>query len=374
MLSDPGLVPAAVTAALGLELGVGAVTAERVGNALSGRQLLLVLDNCEHMIDAAAVMAEALLRANLAARVIATSREPLRAEGEQIYPVPPLAVPAADIEDGSDPLQYDAVRLFVERTRATEPNFAPNGRSMAMLASICRRLDGNRVGSRASFGAQHRGTRRSPRRPLQPADPGPADRAAATPDVAGDARLEYGLLAETERVILRQLAVFRGAFTIAAAVAIVIDERISATDAIEGIATLAEKSLITTDTTGNITYHRLLDTTRLYALEKLAESGEIDSVQRRHASYFRDALALPASGAETGLSNEELTRRVRGIDDVRAALDWCFSPPGDIDIGVDLTAAYAPVWVVAAAQCAELAGRRRLANDLRMLLLDCVFR
>jgi len=88
-----------------------------------------------------------------------------------------------------------------------------------------------------------------------------------------------------------------------------------------------------------------LETIRAYALLKLSESGEIDSAQRRHASYFRDAFALPASGAGSGLSNEELTRRVREIDSVRAAIDWSFSPPGDIAIGVDLTAAYAPVWL-----------------------------
>ena len=101
-----------------------------------------MLDNCEHVIDAAARMAETLLRANPAARVIATSREPLRAEGEWVYRVPPLAVPAEGSPDSEDLLRYGAVRLFVERARAAEPHFSPDARIAAAIAAICRRLDG----------------------------------------------------------------------------------------------------------------------------------------------------------------------------------------------------------------------------------------
>jgi predicted ATPase len=141
-LADPALVPAAIAAALGLEFPAGAVSAERVANALSGKELLLVLDNCEHVIDAAAGMAEALLRANPAVHVIATSREPLKAEGEWINPVPPLAAPAGAAQDQDDPLRYGAVRLFVERARAAARHFAPDRRLAALVAAICRRLDG----------------------------------------------------------------------------------------------------------------------------------------------------------------------------------------------------------------------------------------
>jgi DNA-binding winged helix-turn-helix (wHTH) protein len=115
-LADPGLVPATVAAAVELELGGGEVSAQRVARALGDRRLLLVLDTCEHVIDAAAAMAEALLRAGSTVRVIATSREPLRAEGERVHPVPPLAVPAAEDED---PWPYGAVWLFVVRSRAS---------------------------------------------------------------------------------------------------------------------------------------------------------------------------------------------------------------------------------------------------------------
>jgi DNA-binding winged helix-turn-helix (wHTH) protein len=192
-LADPAFVPAAVAAALGLEFPASAVSAEHVANALGGKELLLVLDNCEHVIDAAARMAETLLRANPAVHVIATSREPLKVEGEWINPVPPLAVPVGDAEDEDDPWQYGAVRLFVERARAAEPHFAPDQRGAAVIAAICRQLDGIPLAielAAARRGTRHRGARHPPRRSFPAADRRKADGIAAAPDPAGNARLE----------------------------------------------------------------------------------------------------------------------------------------------------------------------------------------
>jgi hypothetical protein len=141
-LAGPGLVASTVAAPVGLEISSGEVSTQRVAQAIAGRRMLLVLDTCEHVIAAAAVMAEAVQRAGSAVHIIATSREPLRAEGEWIYPVPPLAVPAENVEDADDPLQYGAVRLFVERAQAAEPHFAPDRRGASTIAAICRRLDG----------------------------------------------------------------------------------------------------------------------------------------------------------------------------------------------------------------------------------------
>src|ERR1700720_4735421 len=141
-LSDPELVPVTVATALGLELASGTASPLSVANALGSKQIMLVLDNCEHVVDAAARMAESLLRANPAARVIAPSRELLRVEGEWVYPVPPLAVPAEGSPDSEDPLRYGAVRLFIERVRAAAPHFSSDARLAAAIAGICRRLDG----------------------------------------------------------------------------------------------------------------------------------------------------------------------------------------------------------------------------------------
>src|SRR5271165_3326992 len=145
-IADPGLVPVTVSAAaIGLDFGGGVVTAQRVSQALAGRRLVLVLDTCEHVIGAAAALSEAVLRTGGTLHLLATSREPLRAEGEWVYPVPPLAVPAEDAEDADDLLRYGGVRLFVERLRATEPHFVPDRRSAAMIAAL--RRSGTKCGS-----------------------------------------------------------------------------------------------------------------------------------------------------------------------------------------------------------------------------------
>jgi hypothetical protein len=180
-LSDPELVPVTVATALGLDLTSSTASPLPVANALRSKQLMLVLDNCEHVVDAAAGMAEALLRASPTARVIATSREPLRAEGEWIYPVPPLAVPTEGSPDSVDPLRYGAVRLFVERVRAAAPYFSPDARVARAMAGICRRLDGIPLAIElaAARAAAPRGR--------------PSHGNAASSDPASDARLELRL-------------------------------------------------------------------------------------------------------------------------------------------------------------------------------------
>ena len=141
-LSDPQLVPITVAAALGLELISGVASPERIAATLASKHIMLVLDNCEHVIVAAAGMVEALLRANPAVRVITTSREPLRAESECLYRVPPLAVPAEDTRMLEEVLRHGAVALFVARARASDPHFALDWQAAAAIATICRRLDG----------------------------------------------------------------------------------------------------------------------------------------------------------------------------------------------------------------------------------------
>jgi predicted ATPase len=155
----------------------------------------------------------------------------------------------------------------------------------------------------------------------------------------------YDLLPEAEQVIFWRLAIFRASFTIEAAAAVVADERVSATGVLEGVANLAAKSLITTDISGEITCHRLLDTTRAYALEKLAEGTEAQSVASRHAKHCRDIFQRAEIEWETRPTSEWLAEYGRWVDDVRAALDWAFSPSGDTSIGLVLTAASVTLWM-----------------------------
>jgi predicted ATPase/DNA-binding winged helix-turn-helix (wHTH) protein len=348
-LADPGLVPAAVAAAVGLELATGVITAERVANALSGKKLLLVLDNCEHLIDAAATTAEALLRANPMASVIATSREPLRAEGEQIYPVPPLAVPAANIDGETNPLEYGAVRLFVERVRAAEPQFAPDGRAMATLAVICRRLDGIPLAIElaaarvATLGIEELAVRLDDH--LQLLTGGRRTALPRHQTLRATLDWSYELLSEPERVLLRRLAIFAGAFSLDALSSVSVGPELAASDVIEGLSSLVAKSLVVLEVENASARYRLLDTTRAYALEKFGESGERQQIARRHAEYYRDLFERAENEWETRPVTEWVGEYRWRLDNLRAALDWAFSSDGYESIGVALTAAAAPLWM-----------------------------
>jgi predicted ATPase/DNA-binding winged helix-turn-helix (wHTH) protein len=323
-LTDPGLVPATVAAAVGLELGGGKVSAQRVAQALADRRLLLVLDTCEHVIEAAAAMAETMLGAGSALHIIATSREPLRAGGEWVYPVQPLAVPAVDVTADDDPMRYAAVRLFIERARAAEPHFAPDRRLLAMIAAICRRLDG--IPLAIELAAARAGTLGIE------ALAAPLDdrfglltggrRTASPRHQALRATLDwsYELLAEPERAILRRLAVFAGAFSLEAAAAIAASPELAAPDVIEGLLGLVAKSLIVTGGEGAVARCRMLGTTRAYALEKLEESGERDRVAHRHAEYYRDPFEQAEAEWKTRPTTELLPDYGCQIDDVRARI------------------------------------------------------
>src|ERR1700704_5547408 len=308
-LSDPELVPVTVATALGLELTSGTASPQSVAAALSAKQLMLVLDNCEHVIDAAARMAEALLHANPAARVIATSREPLRVEGEWVYPVPPLAVPAENAADQDDPMDYGAVRLFVERTRAAEPHFAPDRRGATMIAAICRRLDGIPLGIElaaaraAALGIGELAARLDDR--FQMLTGGWRTALPRHQTLRATLDWSYELLAEPERVLLRRLRVFAGDFTAEAAGLVAMISEISPSEVVDGLFNLVSKSLVSTEE-GTVVRYRLLDTMRAYGLQKLTESGELEAVARRHAEYYRDLFERAETEMEVRPATEWL--------------------------------------------------------------------
>jgi predicted ATPase/DNA-binding winged helix-turn-helix (wHTH) protein len=346
-LSDPNLVPSTVAATLGLKVA-GEISAESVARAVGGRHLLLVLDNCEHVIDAAANLAETLTRLCPRTTIVATSREILRIDGESVYRVPPLDAPAPGEAAPDTIMQYSAVELFVARMKALNASFSPHAECLASIAAICRRLDGMPLAielaaaSAAALGIEQVSAGLRDRFALLTR----GRRTALPRQRTLRATLDWGyeLLPETERRLLRRLGVFAGGFTVDSAAAVMADAGLDATTVTDCIANLVTKSLIALDPTPGATRWTLLETIRAYALEKLAESDESDDAQRRHAAFFRDLFAPQAEGARSSLSDEDLARRVREIDNVRAALDWCFSPAGDGAIGVEITAAYAPVW------------------------------
>ena len=347
-LSDPQLVPVTVAAALGLELVAGVVSAEGIAAALGSKHMMLVLDNCEHVIDAAARMVEALLHANPTARVIATSREPLRAESEHLYRVPPLAVPADDTQTLEDVLQQGAVALFVTRVQATNPHFILDRQSATAMTAICRRLDGiplaiELAAARAStLGVQELASRLDDRFSLLTEGLRTALRRHQTLRATLD--WSYELLSESERVVLRHLSIFAGGFTLAAASAVIGNAEILASNVVDGVANLVTKSLLAADIGGPTVHYRLLETTRAYARDKLAEHGELEQAARKHTEYYRDLCRQAEAEWEIRPATEWLADYGRQLDNVRTALDWAFSPTGDTSIGVALTAAAVPLW------------------------------
>ena len=347
-LSGPELVPATVASALGLTHVAGTVSLEGVAGAIGTKKLLLMIDNCEHVIETAAAMAATLLRASPGASLIATSREPLRVSGELVYWVPPLEVPTQDDENMGDVFRHGAVRLFVSRAHAAEPRYVADGRVAAATAAICRRLDGIPLAIElaatriAGFGVNGVAARLDDRFRLLTG----GSRTALPRHQTMRATLDwsYELLSESERVVLRRLGVFVGAFTLDAGSAVAASANLPASEVAESVASLVGKSLVSTDVVGATMRYRLLETTRAYAREKLIECAEFDHVARRHAEYLRDLFEHAEAELETRPTAEWLSAYRPHIDDLRAALDWARSPSGDVGVGVTLAAAAVPLW------------------------------
>jgi predicted ATPase/DNA-binding winged helix-turn-helix (wHTH) protein len=347
-LTDPALVPSAVTAVLGLKLGGDEISAESVARAIGARKLLLVLDNCEHVIDAAARFAETVVRMCPRTTILATSREILNIEGEYVYRVPPLDVPPQDEEPGNI-LAHSAVQLFITTTRALQSDFSPDEENLPAIAAICRRLDGiplaiDLAAARvAALGLQHVAAGLDDRLGMLT-----GGRRTALPrhqTLRATLDWSYQLLPEPERLVMRRLAVFAGDFTAEAASLVAADGEIAASEVVSSLANLVTKSLVNVKVGSVIAHYRLHETTRAYALEKLAETGEFDQVARRHANYYRGLFDSAEIELDTLPTAAWLVRYGHQIGQVRAALDWAFSPTGAAEVGVALTVAAVPLWV-----------------------------
>ena len=360
-LSDSRHVVGAVTSVL-RHASFGSDDLSSLVANLRDRQTLIVLDNCEQVVDGAADLAVRLLKAAPGVHIIATSREPLRADGEWVQRLPSLAVPPpATALSAAEALAFPAVQLFSERALASMDEFALENDDVATVIEICRRLDGIPLAIElaavraAALGlrqvAEHLGDRfgllTGGRRTAVPRH--------QTLRAALD--WSYDLLSETEAAILRRMAVFAGDFSLDAAMAVAGD--FPATLVVDHIANLVAKSLIVADLSGEPAQYRLLDSTRLYAVEKLRDGGEHREAARRHAEYYRDLLANADTESETTPQAEWLARYGHHIDNVRAGIDWAFSPVGDPEIGVALTVAAVSLWIQRSllSECRERAER-----------------
>jgi predicted ATPase/DNA-binding winged helix-turn-helix (wHTH) protein len=348
-LSDPALVASAAARTLGLTLGGDEISPESVARAIGTRKLLLVLDNCEHVVDASALLAEALVSHCPQVTVLATSRELLRIDGEYVYRVPPLEVPTQREDQPGRILEHSAVQLFVARSAAFGAGCSAQPEQLQQMSAICRHLDGIPLAIElaaarsATLGLDQVAARLDDRFALLIGGRRTALPRHQTLRAALDWSFE--LLPSVEQVILRRLGVFNGGFTIQAACAVAAEPGAGDRDVIDGIVSLASKSLVAAEMTAEGPRHILLETVRAYALERLAEGRESDEVRRRHAQHFRRTVAQIDAGQARLQIPAWLSLCARELDNVRAALDWAFSPGGDSDVGIALTSAYVPVWV-----------------------------
>lgn len=341
-VNDPTLVAAAIASATGIFLSADDATAS-ICTALCNAHMLVVLDNCEHLIHAVTLVVERLLDATAAVAIVATSREPLYAHGEWVMRLPPLAVPGSTERLGRDEaLEYPAVALFVERAMANSASFVPGDDNLSLIAQLCSQLDGIPlaielaaarveglgVEGLAACGDDLPGVLTRGRRTALP-------RHAAMQAVFD---CSYRLLGENERVVLRRLSVFRAGFSLESAASVCVSHDLGAAQVMESVLALVAKSLLAIEAVDGVARYRSLNTTRFFSAAQLARSDDAGMVAKRHACYL---LALFDSSARApGIHHAAGWMAGYGSHtaDLMAALDWSFGPGGDAFLGIQLCA------------------------------------
>jgi predicted ATPase/DNA-binding winged helix-turn-helix (wHTH) protein len=346
-ISTSAMIPSSFAAALGLAISASSPLADLIA-FLQDKCVLLLLDNCEHLVDEIASGTEQLLKASPKLHVLATSREPLNAEGEWQYRIAPLAVPKDDNTEITAEFArgHSAIELFVERAITGEQGFELTNENAAIVTQICRTLDGLPLAIELAaarlglFGIHELAIRVEDQ--VSSASAGRRTAASRHQTLRATLDWSYDLLTPAEQLVLRRLAVLNGAFTMESAVALVARNDLGTQDALNAAVGLAEKSLITTDVSGTPVRHRLLNTTRAYAFEKLASTEDFGSILRWHAEQVLKLMRQAELSWETMPRSEWVATYEYAIDDVRAALDWAFSPDGDAALGSALTVVSVP--------------------------------
>jgi len=347
-LADAALVPQTVASAMGVTEQLGRVPMDTLLDALRPKSLLLLLDNCEHLLTACARLADALPRNCPNLRILATSRESLGIAGETLYPVPTLPSPNPEALPPMEELtQYEAVRLFAERATAVLPTFRVTPQNARSVVQVCHQLDGIPLAIELAavrvkvLTAEEIARRLRDQFKLLTG----GSRAALPRHQTLKAAIDwsYDLLSEQERALLRQLSVFAGGWTLEAAEAICACEGDGKTNILGLLARLVDKSLVIADEREGKTRYRLLETVRQYSQDRLLEQGDADAVRKRHRDFF---LALGEEAGPHFRGGELLTwlNRLEGEqDNLRAALEWSHGG-GDPEFGLRLAVALWPLW------------------------------
>jgi predicted ATPase/class 3 adenylate cyclase len=343
---DPEAMIQLVAATLGVQPRQGTTLEGAIVDFLRAKQLLLVLDNCEHVLEAAGRIAERVLAACPSVRVIATSREGLAVGGEQVWPLRSLSL--SETTDEADLAASDAVRLFEDRAVAVRPEFAVDADDAAAVAEICRRLDGiplaielaaARVASMSPADIARRLDER-----FRLLTGGRRTAVERHQTLRATVDWSYSMLDDHGGAVFDRLGVFAGGFDVASAEAVVAGEGIEPWDVLDALTELVAKSMITTEfDDGGATRYQMLETMRHYAREQLDARGDADRWRRRHAEHFA-AFAEEAGPGMRGPDELEWRRRVvTELDNLRSAVTWTLdaSDTSDHDLGLRIIAAIA---------------------------------
>jgi len=347
-ISDPALVATVIAQALSVQAPPNRPILDTVLAYLKRKHLLLILDNCEHVIDEARTVAGAILHACPEVRILATSREGLNISGEETYRMPSLAVPSSDRFSSEEASRFGAVQLFVDRALSGDKRFALTTENVPHIIEICRRLDGIPLAIEL---AAARVKVLSPQQLAQKLDERfrvltGGDRSALPRHQTMRALIDwsYDLLSDEERTVFRKLSIFAGGFALESASAVCSDEVIDEIATLDVLSSLVDKSLVQAEPVGSGTRYRLLESTRQYAREKLNESGVYEAVARAHATAYL-ALAEDLEDArETTPDRAWDAQAEPELENFRAALGWAFGARGDVLFGQRLAGTLRPVW------------------------------
>jgi predicted ATPase len=347
-VADGRRVPQAVASVLGVKEDAGRPVVEALIRFVRDRRILIILDNCEHLMQACADLAKQMLQAGPNVKILASSREQLRVAGEVNYPLPALAVPERHESVAAEDLaKYEAVRLFVDRAVAAQPAFALTPQNGARVADICRRLDGIPLAIElAAVRVRGLSIEQIAARLtdcFQLLTGGDKTALARQQTLRASIDWSYELLSLEERLLFRRLAVFSGGWTLEAAEAVCAGGDVATNDVMDLSSRLVDKSLVSIDTQAD--RYRLLETVRQYALELLESSGEADPVRDRHLAYY-EGLADRARKEITGpLQGYWMSRLDGERDNLLSAHAWCDSAPDGARMGLNLARCTKVYWI-----------------------------
>ncbi|WP_233804882.1 winged helix-turn-helix domain-containing protein [Paraburkholderia sp. HP33-1] len=341
-LADGLLLVPTVARVLGHQIALSEGGLTSLVQLIRDQSLLLLLDNCEHLLQQAAHLVTQIVADAPGVRVLVTSQEPLHIDQEQIFRLDALAVPAN--ADATAAPGFGAVQLFVARIQAADPKFTVDSGNVSDVVEICRRLDG--IPLAIEFAAAREpllgvhGLLRRLDESLRLLAGGNRTAPARHQTLRGALQWSYGLLSAPEQTVFDRLGVFMGTFSLEAAQCVASDQTTDSWAVIDHLASLVDKSLVMVER-GEVPRYRLLESSRAFALERLAITGSLDATRRRHA----EALAQILTGDD--LFEEPLARMRRiapDLDNVRAAVAWALGPTGDHQIAVELAAATDRLW------------------------------